>query len=555
MMKLKYLITVVAWVILTCGALVGWETRDDTNQGEAQQPVKTPGSKLKEEKVLLTPRPQPRTNTYENSNYPITEQVRPTTKACTLHRETFTKEYTKALSGVNFSAPPKYDLPGRFHEGDAFCGKYLLWNLTGGNDLWHATGSGLQNTTTLTPCTVSLHNCAESPNHCSDVHFVARLTGPTIVPAEVVKRQNECAFDITFMAYEPGDYELHIKMAHLNGSSEDARKAISLGVDRGRVRIDGRKLYVRHKTCASHRHIDGSPFKVAISGEPLHPLNKTGTPLCRNGNYTRGRWVTFNNQMCQTPQPYCSGHPWWLSDSYGYNVDHLWAPTQCHYHLYAPPNGPQKFCFDRQGVIGFVGDSIAREYVQNCRIFYTHTEAGFRCEHWHMIIKGEAYSKEYAKSVVKVVVDKIHNDKPVALAVNFGMMHMIGMCNDTAWDYFMRYFAEELTKRPPVAPMRKIWLGAPQVHYATRGMTATRAARWDAIALSHLAPLGFESFNSTPITAPKEEGAWDGLHNAAEKGHKQAKVRNRRVKEWKWNGGVSHMLWNALLNMLCPIEG
>ena len=419
--------------------------------------------------------------------------------------------------------------------------------------MWHAVGGGLTAATTTQATTVSLYNCAaEAKQTCSDLHLTARLTGPTIVAADVVKRADACAYDVTYAALEPGAYKLHIKLVHLNGTGTNPKAAVSLGLDRSRVRQDGRKLFARHFTCAAQRHVQGSPFDVVVSGPaavpPLAP-----TPLCKRADYARGRWVPFNRTTCELSQPYCEGKPWWLSDAYGYNTEWLWAPADCHYKLYSPPNGPEKKCFDRSGYVGIVGDSIAREFAQNCRLFHGHLKdhAGFRCDHWHMIVNGDHFNEKYAADVARVIVDKVHSDKPLAIVVNLGMMHMIGMCTDDQWEFLIRTFAELLAKRPITFKMRRVWLGAPQVHYATRGMTNARAERWDGIAMRHLGPLGFELFASRPVTLPKEEGSWDGLHNAAEKGHKQSKVRNKRVHEYKWNGGVSSMLWNILLNMLC----
>eukprot|EP01061_Rhynchopus_euleeides_P045692 TRINITY_DN833_c0_g1_i12.p1 TRINITY_DN833_c0_g1~~TRINITY_DN833_c0_g1_i12.p1 ORF type:complete len:587 (+),score=167.17 TRINITY_DN833_c0_g1_i12:343-2103(+) len=486
---------------------------------------------------------------------PVAPVGPPTPSECGVHRERFLGDYAAALGAVNWGSPPKFGLPGRFADGDAFCGRFLLYNRT--SEMWHAVGAGLAAASTLSPTTVSLYNCAEGAAQCADLHITARLMGPTIVSAEVTRREGECAYDVTYVAYEPGEYTLHIKVVHLNASSFNPKAPLSLGLDRSRVRQDGRKLFARHNTCASQRHIHGSPFRVAVTGPPAHPTTERATPLCTRGDYMRGRWVPFPNaDFCKTPQPYCAGNPWWLSDAYGYNTEWLWAPVGCHYHVYSPPVGPDKPCFDRKGTVGIVGDSIAREFVQNCRLFKgLPDKAGFHCEHWHMIVNGEYFSESYARDVAGVVGRKVESDNPVAIIVNLGMMHMIGMCNDTQWDYFIRAFAQELQKHPPKHPVRKIWLGAPQVHYATRGMTVFRARRWDDIALRHLRPLGFELFDSAAVTHPKEEGSWDGLHNAAEKGHKQSKVRNKRVPEFKWNGGVSHMLFNNLVNMLCNKAG
>eukprot|EP01062_Namystynia_karyoxenos_P051617 TRINITY_DN40637_c0_g1_i1.p1 TRINITY_DN40637_c0_g1~~TRINITY_DN40637_c0_g1_i1.p1 ORF type:complete len:630 (+),score=222.02 TRINITY_DN40637_c0_g1_i1:79-1890(+) len=481
----------------------------------------------------------------------------PSEEQCAAHRSSFLAEHRKLLAQVNLTADPKFMLKGHWADGDAFCGSHLLYHATGGRVLWMAVGEGLARARTLRATTVSLFNCAEDPaDVCPDVDMHARLVGPTITGADVQWRSKQaadggCVLDITYAAYEPGTYSLELKHVHLNGSSANWRAPLSLGADRTRVRgPNGEKWFARHNHCARQRTVWGSPFQVVIEGPPLVPPSQP-TPRCTAGNQTRGRWVPFHGASCSARQPYCAGKPWWLADAYGYNRELLWAPTTCHFHIYSPPTGPMHTCLDRRGVLAIVGDSIAREYVQNCKVFQM-MGAGLACEHWHMIINGEYYSQSYVHDVVKVIVDKVHTDKPVVLATNFGMMHMIGMRNDSDWDYFMAHFVQEWLRRPPPFGVRKVWLGPPTIHYATRGMTQQRVARWEQISLRYLEPLGFERLRAHAVTRMREEGSWDGLHNSAEKGHKQSKVRNRKVREYRWNGGVSHMLWNVLLNMLCP---
>ena len=474
---------------------------------------------------------------------------------CETVKNDFLVDYEKVFDSIKWNEPNKYGLRGRYADGDALCGRYLLWNMTQ-NDIWtlsSPTAAMLSNIThqTGSTYTATLSNCGQV-SYCSDLYITARLVGKaSISPCEVLKYRgdNNCKFVINYSVKEPGDYELHIKVVELNGSSTVASDPRSLGIDRSRIRINGKKLFAHLVQCGRQRHIIGSPFKVSFEGEQPDK----NVPTCRYANYTSGRWVPFSNNYCSTPQPHCVGNPWWLADSYGFNGEWLWAPDNCKYTMYSPPTGPTKQCFDRKGPFGIIGDSLAREYVQSCKLFHLNNEGpGFHCDHWHMIIKGEFFSKEYAKSVVKVIIDKIHSDKPVGIGVNLGMMHMVGMCNDSSWEFFVSHFADQLIKRPVSFSVRKIWLGAPQVHYATLGMSEERATRWDEIALKHLTPIGFEYLNATPITYAREEGSWDGLHNAAEKGRKQSIVVNRKVKQFKWNGGIAHMLWVVLLNLLCP---
>ena len=58
----------------------------------------------------------------------------PTQAICAEQRAAFATEYTHALQAVNWTAAPRFGLPWRYAEGDAFCGRFLLFNKTG--DVW-----------------------------------------------------------------------------------------------------------------------------------------------------------------------------------------------------------------------------------------------------------------------------------------------------------------------------------------------------------------------------------------------------------------------------------
>ena len=98
---------------------------------------------------------------------------------------------------------------------------------------------------------------------------------------------------------------------------------------------------------------------------------------------------------------------------------------------------------------------------------------------------------------------------------------------------------------------KAIWIGPPAVHYARRGMCLQRAALWDQLAWERLAPLGFERLNAVAPTLARQEGTWDGLHYAAERGKVQTPLRDRGAAVRQWNGGVAAMLFTMLLNMVC----
>jgi hypothetical protein len=198
-----------------------------------------------------------------------------------------------------------------------------------------------------------------------------------------------------------------------------------------------------------------------------------------------------------------------------------------------------------------VGDSVIREYYQNCLLFKLQ-DAGLTCNFENIVLKGQYYTESYATSVASVIAQNVKKANPVVFATNLGMMHVIGHATTRQWRYFVEEFASHWKKGSQPNIVRKVWLGPPTIHYASQGMGAQRARKWDEVAWEVLSPLGFERLDAFTVTASREEASWDGLHLAAERGKTQSKVVHPNTPLRRWNGGVSSMLFAILLARVCP---
>lgn len=433
-------------------------------------------------------------------------------------------------------------------------------------------------------------NCAPNPDTTSDVLVTARLVGEAgyvavdVVPLAAdgsVPEDGEEKPDSTgsrwwlpstraphgyalrLMAPEPGHFALEVKVVHVNGSSDDPREPRSLGVIGIRASDNNRKSFKYNAVCDSQRHVYGSPLKVLVVAP--NRLTKQ-TPFCTTADHRDGRWVPFTPSMCATnSNQFCRGDPSWLSDACGYNVNMLWAPHDCKFNFYTPPQGPTRSCLMRngRGFLLMIGDSVTREYGMNCNLFNLR-DARLLCLFNNIALEGQHYSSDYARAVVKVIIDSVKSNRASIFATNLGIHHMIGPCTTAQWVEFVDTFVAswkasnasffrpgETDPRSPWQLEVAVWLGPPTIQYARKGMGAQRAALWDHLAWERLAPLGFKRLYAIAPTRARQEGTWDGLHYASEKGKVQSPWRNRNAPVLRWNGGIANMLFTMLLNVVC----
>ena len=181
---------------------------------------------------------------------------------------------------------------------------------------------------------------------------------------------------------------------------------LSLGVIGIRVpEGDGKRGYRRNNECDAQRHVIGSPMDVKVVVVASPPSK---APRCTSG-VGEGRWVRA--ATCQNSS-FCTGDPSWLSDACGFNHEMVWAPRSCRYHIFPPDPGPRTQCLARSGHLTLVGDSVIREYYQNCLLFRLK-DAGLTCNFENIVLRGQYYTESYATSVASSSSSFSSSDAPV----------------------------------------------------------------------------------------------------------------------------------------------
>ncbi|CUG01037.1 GPI-anchored surface protein, putative [Bodo saltans] len=520
-------------------------------------------------------------------------------------------EYAQVASRIDFTRPPKYKMPWYFHDPYALCGRYLLTHhqrdfqqdVAHPPQLLHRVAvrqpaqGGETSDSQMVVARVAAGEWSNGDvyvEHCGqcaevvsvgesaalkcagDVLMLARLiSDQTVVSADVqalvVPANGRPYHPLRFFIRQPGEYVLEVTLVHVNGSSSNVSWPRSMGVIGIRASDHNKKSFKYNLACDLQRHVYGSPLKVLALGrgaaiENVNSLNLK--PLCNVHNYNQtigsGHWVRVPYKTrCEAFQSgsICSGDPTWLTDACGFNNELVWSPDSCRMRVYSPPLGPQQSCLKRgrSGFLLFVGDSVAREYVQNCRLFDLRSSK-LHCIFANIALEGQHYSLDYAKAVVKAMIDSLKQNRPGVLATNLGIHHMIGKSSTEQWiefiDVFIAAWKAEAFQILPVGTdqwllEKAVWLGPPTIHYARHGMGHQRAVLWDEIAWKKLEPLGFIRLYAIAPTLSRTEATWDGLHYASYKGKVQSPWRNRAAPVLLWNGGVSNMLFNVLLNLIC----
>lgn len=521
-------------------------------------------------------------------------------------------EYLQVAGRIDFTRPPKYKMPWYFHDPYAICGRYLLTHhqrdfqqdlLKETPRLLHrvvvrsGTEGGETSDAQMVVAKVTAGEwsvgavyvehcglCASNPGDtCSDdVLILARLisdlsvVSADVLPLVAVSGGQPPHHPLRFLLRHPGEYTLEVTLVHVNGSSSNVSWPRSMGVIGIRASDHNKKSFKYNLACDLQRHVYGSPLKVLAQAPEQHADNAAGIrqgalkPLCTVANYNQsigsGHWERIPYKTsCEAHHggALCSGDPTWLTDACGFNNELVWVPDSCRMRVYSPPKGPTESCLKRGrgGFLLFVGDSVAREYVQNCRLFDLRS-AKLHCMFANIALEGQHYSLDYAKAVVKAMIDSLKQNRPGVLATNLGIHHMIGKSSTEQWvefiDVFIAAWKAEAFQVLPVGTdqwllEKAVWLGPPTIHYARHGMGHQRAVLWDEIAWRRLQPLGFIRLYAIAPTLSRTEATWDGLHYASYKGKVQSPWRNRNAPVLLWNGGVSNMLFNVLLNLACDV--
>lgn len=525
------------------------------------------------------------------------------------------EEYRDAVSRIDFTRPPKYKMPWYFHDPFALCGRYMLTHLTDGKPHFvhrlvvnhpakvpPSPAAAIENQQLplayVTADPTKVYGDVVHIEHCGMCRSAPSQTGRNddaevnrndgvwscnediLLQARLISENRVISADVTedatspnrlrvaFRITEPGVYVLEVKVVHLHGGSSNASNPKSLGVIGIRASDHNKKSFKYNLACDMQRHIYGSPMQIVAVPPAVVTTASNVKPLCTlhtlNQSIGAGEWVRVpSGSTCDSYHQgaYCVGDPTWLTDACGFNKELVWVPDSCRMRVYSPPKGPEKSCLrrGRSGFLLLVGDSVTREYVQNCRLF-DFRNARLHCLFANIALEGQHYSLDYAKAVVKAMMEALTSNRPGVFATNLGIHHMIGKSSTEQWMEFIDLFvAAWKSARIEILDVgtdkwlleKAVWLGPPTIHYARHGMGYQRALLWDTIAWSKLSPLGFRRLYAVAPTLSRTEATWDGLHYASAKGKVQSPWRNRAAPVLLWNGGVANMLFNMLLNLIC----
>lgn len=464
--------------------------------------------------------------------------------------------------------------PDRWVNPAPVCGIYALYNHTG--EFYLASAAPAGPIVAGQPFSMLLQNCQrklqlEEPSGkrshlrgsqepfsaCTDLYVAARLIGPTIVAAQVTRSgEAECDIVVSFVVHDPGEYHLDVQVVWLDGLGPERSPPQHPTVLRKIHSKFGRKphqKYVLNDVCEAQTHVVGSPFPVVVAPLVADARHVQPLPVCTfQHHHGYGRWVQHDNDIpCNASTPFCSGDPSLLNDAKPFNDDVLWAPFDCRLHYYKYQTGPSGPCTKRRGTMLLMGDSTTREYAQSLRMFDLRaTNLAVDYANWKL--DWQYFSRHMAEKSVARLGKELEGSKPVVLVANLGPLHLIGGLKTDDWEFYVQQW-EKLFRGGSLSFIeKKIFLGPAAIHYATNDMTAQRMLNWMRYAYEKLSPLGFEYVAAWNMTEARAEASWDGVHYSAERGKAQMKHLRRRRKVFKWNGGVSVMLTNLLLNMLCP---
>lgn len=467
--------------------------------------------------------------------------------------------------------PP--DAPPDVWSGRApWCGVHALYNATGEvYRMPHITAEaavGAPQRLVLERCSSGrvvpselaryLRGAGEPASTCTDLYVAARLVGPSIVGAQVHREEGTCNIVVEYTLHDAGAYQLEVQVVWLNGLGPERSPPSHPLILRKVHSKFGKKphqKYVFNEACEAQTHIHGSPLAITVVSATSPRPQSTLLPICRFGPdhlHGYGRWLRHrNDDLCNATTPYCSGNPSLLNDAKPFNEDYVWAPYRCRLHYYAYNDGPKGPCATRPGTMLLMGDSTTREYAQSLKLFNLRGTS-LKVEYANWKLDWQYFSRPMAEKSVARLGQELRGTRPVILVANLGPLHLIGgLCSDD-WRYYVDQWVKLFQPNGPLDFLeKKIFLGPAAIHYATNDMTAQRMLNWMAYAYQQLSPLGFEYVAAWNMTEARPEASWDGVHYSAERGKAQMKKLQRRRKVFKWNGGVSVMLTNLLLNMVC----
>jgi hypothetical protein len=377
----------------------------------------------------------------------------------------------------------------------------------------------------------------------NEANFRARLFGDSIIHVNVVSI-GQGKYQASYTAYDEGLYILEVFL-----DSVEPKTHGEMPYNVGQV-------------------IYRSQHPLTIAANPEMPFVQPDV-RCNTADAGPGRWVYMEDGECR-PR-FCSGvnlREAQISEMVGLNMDYVWVPYTCHYHIYS--SGDLATCARNKSLTTwrFNGDSLSAELCHSMKMILTH----------HTPPHGNTMGYEDLPSVITsegleyVIMHfgALRTDMPHKFSVDvrqFGDAHILmdhDLTDTVKADYLnnvrnhMSNIPDRSTRRvyiyinPNVVREQHIPLHIRMKYYARhRGRQQHRAVTSvgenELQRLSLEAVAGLDHIRILNGKTPTEDhwfAAWDGMHYLSN--HYNFHLYDRR-----WFGGVAMMMTQILINDAC----
>lgn len=234
-------------------------------------------------------------------------------------------------------------------------------------------GAGLQSGEIGTP---GWFSAAVVGRSCAP-HWVlkARLVGPAIVLVQCKRVGGQCEWRCEYKAADAGAYRVEVvlhqhgdralpvdKDLKQNGQHCHSRAAIKQRVWES---CEGGDEWARRPLFAAEYLLNRSSLLISVASSPPPP--PPPTPLCPRANHA-GRWLRLASPAhaaALNGSAFSGSNLDFVLDEVGLNRGWIWAPYDCHYHLYTPQEFEACVGEEYSGiVIEAEGDSLIREVLE-----------------------------------------------------------------------------------------------------------------------------------------------------------------------------------------------